>query len=285
MVRVHQLVPEDVWSKRYGLINDFEHLLRAEAGTTVAEVLPPHLQEEQLASVRRSGWRTPSGSGRSPSRTTPSASRWDEYVEGVRGRAERDLHQARALVRGARRREWARNLMVARVLADTLQGMDIQPPEPAVDLHRIRAAFHEAAGKPGAEGRGEAEAALEGRHLAATPGALHHASSAVRARARARSPPGVAGIDDVVDHAPGRRCRSTRTWGFRLAGELLLQRLGRLGALRRAPAPSGRRCATSPSAPMMPISASGQATRRSGLEGPAVHHVVAGRRSPCGPPR
>src|SRR5437588_3060375 len=37
VVRVHDLVPEDVWRRRYGVINDFEHEL-AVAGTTVIKL-------------------------------------------------------------------------------------------------------------------------------------------------------------------------------------------------------------------------------------------------------
>ena len=41
VVRVHKLVRQSVWSKRYDLINDFEKML-AQNGTTHPEVLPPH---------------------------------------------------------------------------------------------------------------------------------------------------------------------------------------------------------------------------------------------------
>ncbi|MGW8251410.1 MAG: PPK2 family polyphosphate kinase [Anaerolineales bacterium] len=50
VVRVHQLVPQDVWSRRYSQINDFERLL-SEEGTTILKFflhISPDEQKERL---------------------------------------------------------------------------------------------------------------------------------------------------------------------------------------------------------------------------------------------
>ena len=57
VVRVHELVPHSVWSKRYDLINDFESML-SQNGTTVLKFYLHISPEEQLlplqAAARRS---------------------------------------------------------------------------------------------------------------------------------------------------------------------------------------------------------------------------------------
>ena len=69
--RVHSLVPKSVWSKRYDAINAFEDLLQR-SGATILKFFLWISPEEQL---RRFGerWRIRRASGRSATRTIPSA--------------------------------------------------------------------------------------------------------------------------------------------------------------------------------------------------------------------
>src|SRR6266481_1409291 len=53
VVRVHQLVPVNVWSKRYDLINDFERALVMENDTTVLKFFLHISKDEQLARFKR----------------------------------------------------------------------------------------------------------------------------------------------------------------------------------------------------------------------------------------
>ena len=53
VVRVHQLVPVSVWSKRYDLINDLEKLLVVENDTTILKFFLHISKEEQLARFKR----------------------------------------------------------------------------------------------------------------------------------------------------------------------------------------------------------------------------------------
>jgi PPK2 family polyphosphate:nucleotide phosphotransferase len=66
IVRVNDLVPEDVWSRRYDQINDFERLLEA-SGTRVVKIFLHISKDEQLArfqdrlSDRRKNWKFDTG--------------------------------------------------------------------------------------------------------------------------------------------------------------------------------------------------------------------------------
>ena len=155
VVRVHRLVPEDVWSQRYALINDFERLLRTEGGTTVVKFFLHISKEEQLRRFEQR-LENPERQWKIAESDYTERDRWDEYVEAYQAvlRETSTKHAPWYVVPADKK--WVRNLMVAKVLVDTLQGMDIQPPQPTVDLHRIRAAFHKASGKPKARARAKA---------------------------------------------------------------------------------------------------------------------------------
>jgi PPK2 family polyphosphate:nucleotide phosphotransferase len=49
VVRVHGLVPEKIWSKRYDEINDFEKLIAAQSNTTILKFFLHISKQEQLA--------------------------------------------------------------------------------------------------------------------------------------------------------------------------------------------------------------------------------------------
>ena len=156
VVRVHHLVPKDVWSKRYALINEFERLLRAEGGTTVVKFFLHISKAEQLQRFEQR-LEDPERQWKIAEEDYKERERWDDYVEAYEDvLTETSTEHAPWYIVPADKK-WVRNLMVARVLVETLKSMDIQPPKPTVDLHRIRAAFHKAIadgeGKPRVKGK------------------------------------------------------------------------------------------------------------------------------------
>ena len=52
VARVHNLVPEKVWSKRYDQINDFERLIATENNTTILKFFLHISKQEQLATLQ-----------------------------------------------------------------------------------------------------------------------------------------------------------------------------------------------------------------------------------------
>ena len=143
VVRVHQLVPKEVWSSRYALIRDFEHLLRAEARTTVVKFFLHISKDEQLKRFEQR-LEDPERQWKIAESDYTERERWDDYIEAYQDAlSETSTEHAPWYVVPADKK-WVRNLLVSRVLVETLKSMDIRPPEPTVDLHRIRAAFHQA---------------------------------------------------------------------------------------------------------------------------------------------
>lgn len=73
VARVHDLVPEKVWSKRYDQINDFEQLIVTENNTTILK-FSCTFQKRNSSPGSRSDWMTRVDSGRSVTRITRNAS-------------------------------------------------------------------------------------------------------------------------------------------------------------------------------------------------------------------
>ena len=144
IVRVHELVPKDVWSKRYDRINEFEKNL-AEAGTRIVKFFLHISREEQL---RRFEQRLTDPTKQWKISEADYAERacWDDYVQAYEDALERCSTERAPWYVIPADHKWFRNLAVARIVADTLDEMDIRIPPPTVDIDEIRRKYHEAAG-------------------------------------------------------------------------------------------------------------------------------------------
>ena len=140
VVRVHELVPRSVWSKRYDQINDFERTL-AENGTTIVKFFLSISKDEQRE--------------RFQARYDDPTKRWKFSMADLSERERWDDYQARSTTRSRRRRptwapwyvipanrKWFRNLAGRSILADTIAGL--RPAYPPVagragrPRHRLR---------------------------------------------------------------------------------------------------------------------------------------------------
>jgi PPK2 family polyphosphate:nucleotide phosphotransferase len=135
VVRVNALVPESVWSRRYGQINEFEKML-AEEGTTIVKFFLHISAEEQAERFRsriedeRKQWKFSRGD-------LKVRTRWDEYRTAYEAVLERTSTDWAPWYVVPADRKWYRNLVVGTVLVDLLESMGLQYPEPEEDLSRI----------------------------------------------------------------------------------------------------------------------------------------------------
>ena len=97
VVRVHELVPKAVWSKRYDQINDFEKLL-ADNGTTILKFFLLISPEEQLERFRQR-LDDPARQWKISDTDYKERGFWDAYVKAYEDDAGEMLDRARALVR------------------------------------------------------------------------------------------------------------------------------------------------------------------------------------------
>ena len=143
VVRVHKLVPQSVWSKRYNLINEFEKLLAAEWHAH-PEVLPPHQPRGAARALRPAARR--SGAQLEDQRERLCRARAvAEIRRGLRGCHGADEHEARALVRHPGEPQMVPQ---PRGVADHRRhdgGYGLEVPPTQVDIADIRRKYHAAA--------------------------------------------------------------------------------------------------------------------------------------------
>ena len=142
VVRVHDLVPNKVWSKRYDHINAFEKLL-ADNGTLVLKFYLHIDREEQLERFKKridnpkKNWKI-SGADYS------ERPYWDAYTKAFEDAISKcSTDNAPWFVIPANRK-WFRNLVIADIVVDAMESLEMKYPEPEVDMEEIRKMYHEA---------------------------------------------------------------------------------------------------------------------------------------------
>ena len=129
VVRVHDLVPKEVWSQRYDQINAFEELL-ASSGTTIVKFFLWIDREEQKARLQ-DRLDDPTKNWKFRLRDLAERKLWDQYVAADEDALNRCSTAAAPWYVIPANRNWFRNLAIAEILADTLDELNPQyPPSP-----------------------------------------------------------------------------------------------------------------------------------------------------------
>ncbi|MGI5816629.1 MAG: polyphosphate kinase 2 family protein [Armatimonadota bacterium] len=135
VVRVHNLVPESVWRRRYDQINEFERLL-AENGTRILKLFLCISKDEQKERLQArldnpdKHWKFAPGD-------LAERERWVEYIEAFEEALTRCSTEHAPWHIIPANRKWFRNLTIAELVAGTLREMDPQFPEPDFDPAEI----------------------------------------------------------------------------------------------------------------------------------------------------
>ncbi len=135
VVRVHGLVPEATWKRRYAQINDFERLLVEEGTLILKFFLHIDLQEQKERLQARLNdptkrWKFNPGD-------LKERARWDEYMAAYEDVLEKTSSEYAAWYVVPANKKWYRNLVIASVLVDALKKLDMHYPQPVEDLSRI----------------------------------------------------------------------------------------------------------------------------------------------------
>jgi len=140
VVRVHDMVPKQVWSARYAQINDFEKIL-ADNGTHILKFYLHIDPEEQLARFRQRiedparHWKISDGD---------YAERpfWDAYTEAFEDALGKTSTEYAPWFIIPSNHKWFRNLAISRIVAETLESLNMKFPEPTVDIDEIKQKYH-----------------------------------------------------------------------------------------------------------------------------------------------
>lgn len=132
VVRVNNLVAEDVWSKRYDAINEFESRL-AEAGTTIIKCflhLSPEEQKKRLAKRLED----PSKYWKYNPGDIDVRAQWDAYSDAYAAALEKCNTDAAPWFVVPSDRKWYRNWAITQLLLEHLQALDLQWPAADFDV-------------------------------------------------------------------------------------------------------------------------------------------------------
>lgn len=143
VVRVHELVPKEVWSARYDRINEFEKLL-TEAGVTILKFFLYISPEEQLARFRQR-LDDPARQWKISESDYKERAFWDSYIAAYEDMLEKCSTKHAPWYVIPSNHKWFRNLAVSQTIEETLDAMNLTLPAPTVDLAKIRKEYHQAA--------------------------------------------------------------------------------------------------------------------------------------------
>jgi PPK2 family polyphosphate:nucleotide phosphotransferase len=128
VVRVHELVPESVWSARYDHINAFERHL-AENGTTILKFFLAIDKDEQRERFQ-ARYDDPTKRWKFSMGDLEERERWDAYRDAFEDALSKTSTDVAPWYLIPANRKWFRNLAVATILADTIA--DLKPAYPPV---------------------------------------------------------------------------------------------------------------------------------------------------------
>jgi len=135
VVRVHDLVPKQVWQKRYEQINDFEERL-TETGTTIVKIFL-HISKDEQKERLQARLDDPDKRWKFNPGDLADRDRWDDFQKAYRDMLERCSTEFAPWYIIPADRKWYRNVVIAAIVADTLEKMDPQFPKEAEGLDEI----------------------------------------------------------------------------------------------------------------------------------------------------
>lgn len=131
IVRVHDLVPKEVWSRRYEQINAFERLL-VEEGTTVLKFFL-YIDRDEQRERFQARYDDPTKRWKFRLGDLEERARWDDYIAAFDDVLSRTSTELAPWYLVPSNRKWFRNLAVATIVADTLDDLDpAYPIDPTI---------------------------------------------------------------------------------------------------------------------------------------------------------
>lgn len=135
IARVKDLVPKPRWRKRYEHINAFERLLYDE-GTRVVKFFL-HISKEYQKERLLKRLKDPAKHWKFNPMDLGERERWDDYQTAYEEALERCSTKDAPWYVVPSETRWYRDLVVARVLVDTLEAMNPEYPPPSFDADKI----------------------------------------------------------------------------------------------------------------------------------------------------
>ena len=136
VVRVHDLVPKSVWSKRYAQINDFERMLSANGVRIVKFLL--YIDKDEQARRFRDRLEDKTKNWKFSPADLKEREYWDQYMEAYQDMLHKCSTEEAPWYVIPANKKWFRNLAVSQILCEELDAMKLKYPKPVADLSAIK---------------------------------------------------------------------------------------------------------------------------------------------------
>jgi PPK2 family polyphosphate:nucleotide phosphotransferase len=135
VVRVHELVPPEVWQRRYDHINAFERLL-ADEGTTILKFYL-HISREEQRERLQSRLDDPEKQWKFNVGDLKDRALWGDFTAAYEDVLSKTSTQWAPWYVIPADRKWYRNLAIATLLVETLHNLDMAYPQPKDNLDDV----------------------------------------------------------------------------------------------------------------------------------------------------
>ena len=135
IVRVHNLVPKTVWSKRYEQINQFEEML-AENNVTILKFFL-HISKDEQKKRLEERIQTPEKNWKVNPRDLEERKRWSDYMAAYEDALSRCSTKAAPWFVIPSNKKWFRNLAISQIIVETMQGLKLKLPQPSADVSKL----------------------------------------------------------------------------------------------------------------------------------------------------
>jgi PPK2 family polyphosphate:nucleotide phosphotransferase len=136
IVRVHNLVPKAIWSKRFEQINNFEKLL-AENDIHVIKFFL-HISREEQRNRLKERLDDPTKHWKADPADFKEREYWDEYIKAYDDILTRCSTEYAPWYVIPANKKWFRNLAIAEIMVDQFSRLKMKFPEPRYDISKLR---------------------------------------------------------------------------------------------------------------------------------------------------
>ncbi len=136
IVRVHNLVPKDVWSKRYDQINEFEETLHDNNVKILKFFL--HISKEEQKKRFQQRIDDPDRRWKISEADFAERKFWDDYTAAYEAALTKCSTDHCPWYVIPANKKWFRNLAVSHIIMETLQDMHMKFPAPTVDVKKLK---------------------------------------------------------------------------------------------------------------------------------------------------
>jgi len=135
VVRVHKMVQKEVWKARYKQINEFERML-TETGTTIIKFFL-HISKKEQAKRLKARIEDKKKNWKFSSADLAERKLWSEYQDAYEDALRECSTEWAPWTVVPADVKWARDEMVARVMVEKLETLDLRYPKPQKDLDLV----------------------------------------------------------------------------------------------------------------------------------------------------